>query len=183
MPLYRHFLTLVAGLSLAMFAPSLAAHGDEVHDHAEPAAPVAAVPPESGVRASAASGLFEAVAVLQGGELRVYVDRYDSNAPVAGAQVEIEGQGIGGRATEIAPAVYALPGVNPAPGTYALTITIEAASEADLLLLSLVVPAEGAGETVGSAFGAWIWGLLLALVLVAGAVAGRVFLQRRRKPA
>jgi hypothetical protein len=48
----------------------------------------------SRARAVAATEEFEVVAVLEGKNLVVYVDRFASNEPVAKARVEVEGGGL-----------------------------------------------------------------------------------------
>jgi cobalt-zinc-cadmium efflux system membrane fusion protein len=62
-------------------------------DHGAPPPPFS----QSGApRAVAATEDFEVVAVLEGKQLVVYVDRFASNEPVAKAKVEIEGAGLKG---------------------------------------------------------------------------------------
>lgn len=176
---------LLLCLALATAAPLVAAHEGE--DHGAPAAPVAVAPVTTdGPRASVATATFEVVAVLQPGQLLFYVDRYDTNGPVTGATVDVEGAGVSGRAKEIAPGVYALglalpvPGL--APGVHALTLTVEAADTADLLALSLVVPdAEVAASPTGKATG----GVIAAAVvlLLSGGAAWWRYAARRREAA
>lgn len=149
--------TLLFCLAAALHLPVAVAHEGE--DHAAPATPSPAASPATealvagGPRASAATDAFEAVAVLQPGQVLFYIDRYDSNAPVTGAVVDVEGAAVSGRAKETAPGVYVLPlsGALPvpvlAPGAHALTLTVETADTADLLALSLVVPTADVAAT------------------------------------
>lgn len=182
MTAFRLIANLLLPLVLAAAAPSVSAHGGEDHggeNHDDAPAAVAATV-TGGPRASAATTLFEAVAVLQHGQVLFYIDSYDTNAPVTGAVVEIEGEGIGGRAPETAPGVYALPVPAPVPGEYALTLTVETADNADLLALSLSVPAaeaavaSPAGTPTGFAIAA-----VVAALLLGGAGAWRYAVRRR----
>ena len=79
-------LFLAAALAFPAWAGGDASDG---HTHAgETPAPVPIT--ASAPRAVAATEEFEVVAVLEDKHLRVYVDRYASNEPVAGAKVEVE---------------------------------------------------------------------------------------------
>lgn len=81
MPLLRA--TLIAVL---LMAGNALAH--EGHDHGDQAKTqaVAGITP----RLEATSGPFELVALLQRGELVIYLDRFETNEPLAGAQVIVE---------------------------------------------------------------------------------------------
>ncbi len=109
------------------------------HDHGESAATVtgaAAVP-----RFSAHSDLFEAVGSIENGHLTVYIDRYNNNAPVTDAVVEIESgatklvgtllKDSGSYEFEAAPF--------KAAGSYPITITIRAGKDSDILASDLVI--------------------------------------------
>lgn len=106
------------------------AHGDE--------APPAAV--QTAPRATAASPLFELVAVANGTGLLIYLDRFETNAPVIGATVDVE--------TPTGPAsavqdgeVYLLETPWAAkPGTYELLFTIAAETDIDFLTATLTIP-------------------------------------------
>lgn len=171
---------LMAALLLPVLAPWASAHEGETH--AEP--PPGPVASGSLPRGETASDLFEVVAVLQPAALVLYVDRYATNAPVAGARVAIDGSGLQGRAQETGEGAYVLPVGTLAPGTHDLTISVEAADNADLLTLSLVVPT--AGATVDGAQGAagvvgWAGGAILLLALIAAALAARHYGVTRRE--
>lgn len=116
------------------------AHGGEEHDEA--AAPGVAV--EAGPHASAASEDFEFVAVAQGGQLLIYLDRFATNEPVAGAAIEIESGAFKAVANAVAPGVYTVAGdAFKTPGRHPLTITIETDAKSggvsDLLSATLEV--------------------------------------------
>jgi hypothetical protein len=91
-------------------------------------------------RLSSQTDQFELVGVLEGRVLRIYLDRYGSNAPVAKAQIEIESGAWKANATEVAPAVYTV-AAEPLtrPGKHALTMTVQAGDVTDLLDATLEV--------------------------------------------
>lgn len=124
----------------AVIVTTARAGGDssDGHTHAAPEP----VPIKAGApRTAAVSEEFEAVVVLEGKQLLIYLDRFASNAPVAGARVEIEGGGLQGVAAEVAPGVYAVAAASLAPARHALTIAVEAADGADLLTATLELAA------------------------------------------
>jgi hypothetical protein len=168
-------------LACLLLLPAAApAHDGEVHaDAAADAVPaLATVAAASAIRASASSELFETVAVLANGRLLVYVDRYASNEPVTGAQVAISAAALNGVASEPEPGTYALPAPLLAPGEHTLTVSVEAGADADLLLLTLAVPAAASEAAPGRAAEGRIAGVLaLAVVLAA---LGVVFWRKRR---
>jgi hypothetical protein len=164
---------LIAALFIS--APlSAFAHGDEDHG-----APAPAVSRSIAPRAVASSEEFEAVAVVEGKKLMLYLDRFSSNAPVTGARVEIEGGGLQGAATETAPGVYAMDAASIAPAKHPLTISIEAGDSADLLLATLdVAPPPPTGLVHAHGWSEWVvWGSAGVL----GLVAGTLLVIRRRK--
>lgn len=187
---------LPAWLAAVLLLIAVAAPAHEGEDHGAPAAPAPAGPAvvadpaaaaagasaeamTASVRATAASELFEVVAVLAGGHLQVFLDRYDSNAPVTGAQVAVEGTGISGRAGETSPGLYALPAASLAPGAHGLTISVETATDADLLLLTLDVPA-AVGQQDDAALPGWRSAALAALAVALAAIAMAFAAWRRR---
>jgi cobalt-zinc-cadmium efflux system membrane fusion protein len=111
------------------------AHEGHAHGDAAPPSTVQTAP-----RATAASPLFELVAVAKGTGLVVYLDRFDTNAPVIGATVDVE--------TPTGPAsavqdgeVYLLEAAWAAnPGTYELLFTIAAETDIDFLTATLTIP-------------------------------------------
>lgn len=114
-----------------------AAH--EGHDHGAPPPPVSTT---IAPRAEAASQVFEAVVIARGAGLEVYVDTFDTNAPVGGASVEMDTPSGVIAGTETEPGVYAFaaPWV-AAAGTYDLAITVIADAGFDVLVGSLMIPA------------------------------------------
>ena len=172
--------TLFLGTALAAAALPALAHGDE--DHSEPNPVVAAVPMAAqGPRAEAQTDAFELVASLEQDRLVLHIDRFDTNEPVEGAQVEVDTGTMQAKATQSSPGVYwVAQGTLGQPGKHPLTITIETEDTADLLSATLEVPTPAAA-TPATATGLrtepWMaWGLGGTLLLSG---AGLVALRRR----
>jgi hypothetical protein len=130
-------------LALAVSAPLWAHEGHE-HEPAQPRVEVGVAP-----RAVAESEAYELVAVLQPHGLTLYLDRYDSNEPVADARIEVESGALRAVAKALTPGVYALPGETfTRPGSHPLTVTAQAGGDTDLLATTLVVgePVRGQAE-------------------------------------
>ncbi len=166
-------LLLAAAIALPAWAGGDSSDG---HTHAAPEPlPTVSMSP----RAAAATEEFEMVAVLEDKHLVVYLDRYASNEPVAGAKVEIEGGGLQGVAAESTPGIYllnlaaALP-----PAKHGLTISIEAGDSADLLTATLDTSSAAPAAAHAHYWSEWIvWGLAALLLLVSLALLAA----RRRK--
>lgn len=135
------FATLTAGNALAHEGHS---HGDEAPPDSVQTAP----------RATAASTLFELVAVANGQNLTVYIDRFDTNEPVTEATVYVE--------TPAGPATATKDGeifLLEAPwaaeaGEYELLFTVEAGTDIDFLTATLTVPEVAVG-TASPLAGTW----------------------------
>ena len=170
---------LLLGTALAAVAWPALAHGDE--DHSEPNPVVAAVPMAAqGPRAEAQTDAFELVATLAQDRLVLHIDRFDTNEPVVGAQVEVDTGSVQAKATPSSPGVYWIAqGTLGQQGKHPLTITIETEDTADLLSATLEVPAApvAATTTTGPTTERWMaWGLGGTLLLSG---AGLVALRRR----
>jgi hypothetical protein len=88
-------------LTLSSLSAPLIAH--EGHDHGAAAKPAdVRLAPRFEVR----SEDVEIVGVLADKSLLIYVDRASDNVPVRGAQIEVDGSGIKGVASEMADGVY-----------------------------------------------------------------------------
>lgn len=111
------------------------AHVGHVHGDEAPPPSVQKAP-----RATAASPLFELVAVVNGPGLTVYLDRFDTNAPVIGATLDIETPA--GPASAVQDGeVYLLEAPWAAnPGTYELLFTVAADTDIDFLTATLTIP-------------------------------------------
>ncbi|MCA0177675.1 MAG: hypothetical protein LCH73_15555 [Proteobacteria bacterium] len=175
-PLAWHRPALALALCLFAATPLAApgAHGPNgEHLDAPPSGTVAAT---GAPRLEAQSEHFELVARLEGGELSLLIDRYATNEPVLGAQVEVESGPRKAKATFHADlGDYAVD--DPAllkqlstPGAHPLVITIRAGDESDLLGGVLHV---GTGQALAAAqdHRGWAWaggGALLLGLLALG---------------
>lgn len=135
----------------------------------------------------AVSESFELVARLEGGELSILVDRYESNAPVLHAKVEVESNGIAAAGTfhadhgDYSVTDERLLKALSRPGRHPLIFTIHAGDESDLLEGTLDVTAAALAEEDDHAHapGAlWLGGIPLVLTIVAAAL----WHHRRRNP-
>jgi cobalt-zinc-cadmium efflux system membrane fusion protein len=110
----------------------------EGHDHGDAPPPVTSnVAP----RAEATSETYELVAVVGGGEITIYLDRFATNEPVDGASIEVETP-LGSETAVARPGdSYRLraPWVSK-PGRYDLIITVTKDGTADVLPVTLEVP-------------------------------------------
>lgn len=169
--------TLLLGTALAAAALPALAHGDE--DHSEPHAVTAAPMAAQGPRTEAQTDAFELVASLEQDRLVLHIDRFDTNEPVEGAQVEVDTGGVQAVATQSSPGVYwVAQGALGQPGKHPLTITIETEDTADLLTATLEVPAAPAPTASGPKSEPWMaWGLGGTLLL-----SGAGLLALRRRP-
>jgi hypothetical protein len=169
--------TIVLSVVLACAAWSAAAHGGEDHGTAEtPAAislPVAA-------RAYAQTEDFELVVQIHGSDLNITLDRFATNVPVVDAQIEVEsGSAFKAQAQQVAPGVYTVRAdALAAPGTYALSFSIQTEDAADLLATTLDTSAPVQTLAHVHSWREWISWILSGLVLAAGLAL--VVVRRRR---
>lgn len=134
------FSVLTAGQTLAHEGHS---HGDEAPPDTVQTAP----------RATAASALFELVAVANGLSLTVYIDRFETNEPVTEATVYVEtpsGPAIATAESDVF--ILDAPWVADA-GDHELLFTVESGTEIDFLTATLTIP-ESNGVPVSMA-GIW----------------------------
>ncbi len=133
MTLFR--LGLFAALLSITFTGTAFSHTG--HPHGDEAPPVSV---QTAPRATAASPLFELVAVASGTALVVYLDRFETNAPVIGATVDVETPTGPARAVQDGE-LYVLETPWAAkPGTYELLFTIAAETDIDFLTATLTIP-------------------------------------------
>ena len=159
-----------------MFLLSSVGHAHEGHDHTgDGTLPVSTVAP----RFEARSDLFELVGIMDGEVLWLYLDKADSNDPIEQASIEIESGSFKGKAVASPGGVFKLSAPMLAkPGQHALTITVEASGELDLLTTTFEMKAVERAEKMQARVGSWtVWAggvLLLALLVV------MVFRMRKR---
>lgn len=121
-------------------------------------------------RAAAHSEDFELVVMPAADGLRLYLDRYATNAPVRGARVEVESGAFRATARESEAGVYTLADAAfAAPGRHPLAISIETDDTADLFAVTLDLG--GAAAPRHDRLAAWtIWsggGLLAGIAAMA----------------
>lgn len=117
------------------------AHGGEDHGD-EDKKPVAPAATSSGSRAYASSELFELVLVAPAAgsaeqQLSIYLDYFADNSPVTGAVIELDAAGFNGKATMVQPGFYQLKTPVLLAQRHAVTLTIEAGDDIDLLTTEL----------------------------------------------
>ncbi len=142
-------LALLRAAFAAVLLMTGSADGHEGHDHTDEsrAAPPAATLP----RLEAASGPFELVAVLQRGELVLYLDRLETNAPIVDALITVEtpaGPVTAGATAEAGTYRIAAPWAKP--GSHDLVFAVTAADQAEVLAGTLTVAAEAAEPGAGA---------------------------------
>ena len=191
-------LSWTAALALTVIGVARVGNAHEGHDHGAPPPPISnTIAP----RAEASSSDFEVVVIARGGDLLIHLDTFRTNAPVAGAAIEIDTP-----AGQLAPAdkgngVYAAnASFLMTPGSYDLAITVTAQHTVDILATTLIIP-DGTSSAVTVRGGSWIsnsafaqelrdrvgnGGRSLWLAVIVGFVAGVLvtfLLGRRRKAA
>jgi membrane fusion protein, heavy metal efflux system len=165
----RAFAATLAILTLLLAAGTLPAH--EGHDHGDRTPQPARILP----RGEALTEAFELVAVAEGNQLAIYLDRFTTNEPVGRAEIEVETPTGPVAATAQADNVFRLaaPWLAKA-GKYDLIFTVTADGTVDVLSISLEIP-EPLAATVSARtgmaqfaflFGAAALGFLLALMVM-----------------
>lgn len=188
MNVFRIFLFYLLTTSAALAAPG--AHGPNGEHLDAPGGEH--VHTDAGPRIDTFTESFELVGHLQGDELSILIDRYDTNEPVLNGKLEVEFNGLkapakfhsdhGDYAIDDAIFLKAL----AKPGKHSLIFTLTAGEESDLLEGTLEVKAENQArgnshdESGKHDFSLMNWALgavLLAILAVALTI-----LARRRKP-
>jgi len=160
---------LITGLAVlaALFTtPAIAGEG---HDHGD--APAAATGPAL-PRFAASSELFELVGVVDGKRLTVWLDRFDDNAPVKGATIELE---VGGAKLALeSHADGEFEGVlarELPQGLTPVTATVVAGQDSDLLAAEIDIHDHEHGEAANASgsrrYVAWGLAAAAALALLA----------------
>ena len=139
---------------------------DAGHDHAAtPSAMSVTLAP----RIEAQSEAFELVAVLDGGKLTLYLDRFASNEPVPNARIEIESSAFKAVAQPGGDGAYTAPANALAkPGQYPLVFTVQADNVSDLLNGTLTVPQPAGQSAHGHNWTEWLVWITGGIVLVFG---------------
>lgn len=175
----RAFFRSILGLAVLASAPWCAmAHEGEDHGTQAPAAASVSLAP----RAYAQTEDFELVAQIHGDQLRIHLDRYATNEPVANAQIEVEsGTAFKAPAQQLAPGVYTVTAVAlAAPGPHALSFSVQTDDTADLLAATLDIAAPTPTLAHERRWSPWVSGGLSGAVLATGLA---LALMRRRRRA
>lgn len=133
---------------LIHFPQNALGHGDE--DHGEGSRETELVPSAS-ARLALESELFQLVAMAKDGTLTLYLDRFSTNEPVAGATIEVTAGTETALAEEMSPGTYRLTGDFLHEGQQGLIVSIVSGSDADLLLGELAIPAQNTDRAAPSA--------------------------------
>ncbi len=126
---------------------------------------------------------FELLGHLSGGELSIMIDRYETNEPVLGGDLEVQYKDLKAKAkfhADLGDYAVADPKLLAAiskPGTHALLFTLVAGEESDLLEGTLTV-AEAADDHGHKHGASRLW--LMAGGAAAALAAAAVFVARRR---
>lgn len=179
----KRFPTLAALLASAAFAwPTLAQAGPG-HDHGD-SAPTPAGPALP--RFAAVSESFELVGVLDGKQITLYLDRAADNAPVAGAQIELEIAGTPFKAEANDDRYSVVLPEAPKPGVLPITATVSAGAEMDLLAGELDLHADAHADEAAHthswmAYAGWAAAGLTALAVIVLTGRRRAVARRQRQ--
>jgi hypothetical protein len=145
--IFRRCVVLLA-TCFSLLATSLAIAGDG-HDHGD-AKPVSGAPALP--RFTAQSDLFDAVGILTGGELIVFIDRASTNEPVLNATVELESTGVKlvGKFEEKLGEYHFDGKAFEKSGEYPITLTIKAGKDTDLMTGGLDVHDAATAQAAGT---------------------------------
>lgn len=172
---------ICGALYLALTINIALAHEGHNHGPPAPALPTAVKP-----RVAIQTDLYELVGIADGTTLRIFLDRYDSNAPVTDATIEVAAGADTVKAEESPDGTYkATITALAKPGDYDLIFNVSHKDGDDLLAGTLKVPETKAGANdkpkaaAAEALSTWstigVWALLPVMVLglAVGFIAGR----------
>lgn len=185
MPLSQSIRAQAAAFFIALFLvcaalinPAFAGPG---HDHGdEPAIATGTASP----RVSTHSDLFELVGMVQGNEMKIYLDRYATNEPVTDATIEVEVGSIKGIAAAQADGSYSFKDdVFGKPGDLAVSFTVLAGKDTDLLAGDLKIGNPADDHAHDEAAKPWLrWAAYAGGALFLAAIAF-VAMRRRKRAA
>jgi hypothetical protein len=178
-PAVNVLIALVPLAFMTLAAASSRAH--EGHDHGAPAVTVTAAAP----RVEASSEGFELVGIVNGGAMRVFLDRFASNEPVTSATIDVTVDGVAARAEPQPDGSFLVEAPWLATtGATDVVFAIDTGETSDLLIGTLDLPsaATAAEAAPVSAIGVLLrspvlWAIGLGLLL-AGLALGRALTPR-----
>jgi hypothetical protein len=153
----------------------------EGHDHGE--APTAATG-TAAPRLTSHSDLFELVGMVEGNEMKIYLDRFATNEPVTDAKIEVEIGNIKGIAEAQADGSYIFKNyVFTKPGDLSVSFTVIAGKDADLLAGDLKIDGPIDDHAHDEAAKPWLsWAAYAGGALLLAAIVF-VAMRRRRRAA
>ena len=147
------FTAPLALMGLLIIASTSAGLAHEGHDHGAQPSPV---PGTVAPRAETSSTDFELVLIARGPELTIYLDTFKDNAPVSGAEIEIDTPSGLLKPKAMGPGIYAVTApVLAKPGTYDLAITVSANGAVDVLTTTLKIPESSLATADGTVQRRW----------------------------
>ena len=172
---------LIAALAVVLTTFFGYAWAGEGHDHGDaPAAATGIAAP----RLTSHSDLFELVGMVEGNEMKIYLDRFATNEPVTDAKIEVEIGNIKGIAEAQADGSYIFKNdVFTKPGDLSVSFTVIAGKEADLLAGDLKIDGPIDDHAHDEAAKPWLrWAAYAGGALLLAAIVF-VAMRRRRRAA
>jgi hypothetical protein len=136
--LRRHRARWALPALLVLMPPAAPAH--DGHDHGDDP-PARSAPAAGGPRFAVATEVFELVGAIDGRRVTLWLDRAQTNDPVAGATIELELGGVAVRLKADADVYVGELAAAPPPGRHPVAATVIAGAASDLLAGELVVAA------------------------------------------
>ena len=172
---------LIAALAVVLTTFFGYAWAGEGHDHGDaPAAATGIAAP----RLTTHSDLFELVGMVEGNEMKIYLDRFATNEPVTDAKIEVEIGNIKGIAAAQADGSYIFKNdVFTKPGDLSVSFTVIAGKDADLLAGDLKIDGPIDDHAHDEAAKPWLrWAAYAGGALLLAAIVF-VAMRRRRRAA
>jgi hypothetical protein len=159
----KGLLTLI--ISLAGFSFAVIAHEGHSHDDAPKSQNQGIAYPTL----VAVSENYELVAVIQSGQMTIFLDQFESNNPIVDAQLEFDFSGTSIKASANPDGSYSatIPKNIDLKNGMPVTITISASAGSDLLVGELMIPIANAHESH-----LLFWSLVSLLIVISIAVIG-----------
>ena len=172
---------LIVALAVVLSTFFSFAWAGERHDHGE--APTAATG-TAAPRLTSHSDLFELVGMVEGNEMKIYLDRFTTNEPVTDAKIEVEIGNIKGIAAAQADGSYIFKNdVFTNPGDLSVSFTVIAGKDADLLAGDLKIDGPIDDHAHDEAAKPWLrWAAYAGGALLLAAIVF-VAMRRRRRAA
>jgi hypothetical protein len=167
----------VAVLATLLTAGSAVAH--EGHDHADESK--AGLQVADTPRLEATSGPFELVALVQQGDLVIYLDEFETNTSITNASMVVETP-VGPVTAEAKEGIYRLAAPWAKAGSHSLIFTVTASDRTEILSGTLTVTPDTAQQNLGWSFRspADPLPLLIAIVAFGAGVAATLWARRRK---